>query len=230
MARSCVCGSKKVKAFIITIFSNNNSVNYANKCLESIKETNSKLALELFSAVTPETMFDVVWQWPARKKQTCNKTGLLLSAYKNVDINKRISCAQSHYLLWKKCVELNETICILEHDAVFIKTFDLEDFDGGAMSINSPANATFNDKIYDSLLENKENEVPWVTDRTIPQGLPGNSAYVIKPWAAKKAIELQDNIGWWPNDAILCKQLCPWLTVYKPYFTTLQNIKSTTSN
>lgn len=219
-----------MKAFIITIFSDNNSVNYANKCLKSIKETNSKLDPGLFSAVTPETMFDVVWQWPARKKQTCNKTGLLLSAYKNVDINKRISCAQSHYLLWKKCVELNETICILEHDAVFIKTFDLEDFDGGAMSINSPVNATFNDKIYDSLLENKENEVPWVTDNTVPQGLPGNSAYVIKPWAAKKAIELQDNIGWWPNDAILCKQLCPWLTVYKPYFTTLQNIKSTTVN
>ena len=230
MARSCVCGSKKVKAFIITIFSNNNSVNYANKCLESIKETNSKLVPELFSAVTPETMFDVVWQWPARKKQTCNKTGLLLSAYKNVDINKRISCAQSHYLLWEKCVELNESICILEHDAVFIKTFNIEEFSGGAMSINSPANATFNDKIYDSLLENKENEVPWVTDQTIPQGLPGNSAYVIKPWAAKKAIELQNKIGWWPNDAILCKQLCPWISAYKPYFTKVQNIKSTTSN
>ena len=219
-----------MKTFIITILTNNDSIKYTNNCLQSITNTKSNLETTVFPAVVPETMFDVVWQWPVRKKQTCNKTGLLLSAYKNTDINKRISCAQSHYLLWKKCVELNETICILEHDAVFIKTFDLEDFDGGAMSINSPANATFNDKIYDSLLENKENEVPWVTDQSVPQGLPGNSAYIIKPWAAKKAIELQDNIGWWPNDAILCKQLCPWLTVYKPYFTTLQNIKSTTSN
>ena len=219
-----------MKVFIITISNNNNSVNYANKCLESIKETNSKLDAELFSAVTPDTMFTVNWTWSTRKKQTCNKTGLTLTAYKNADLNKRIACAQSHYMLWKKCVELNEPICILEHDALFIKTFDLEDFAGGAMSINSPINATFNDKIYDSLLENKENEVPWVTDKNVPQGLPGNSAYIIKPWAAKKAIELQDSIGWWPNDAILCKQLCPWLTVYKPYFTKVQGIKSTTVN
>jgi GR25 family glycosyltransferase involved in LPS biosynthesis len=219
-----------MNAYIITLFNNRDSVQCANKCKESIKDTQSELNVELFQAVVPETMLDVTWSWPSRKKQTCNKTGLVLSAYKNADINKRISCAQSHYVLWKKCVELNEPICILEHDALFIKRFNVETFDGGAMSINSPINATFTDKIYDSLLENKENEVPWIADKNIPQGLPGNSAYLIKPWAAKKAIELQDTIGWWPNDAILCKQLCPWLTVYKPYFTTLQNIKSTTSN
>jgi GR25 family glycosyltransferase involved in LPS biosynthesis len=219
-----------MKAYVITIQDNKESERCSANCLESIKQTKSNLEPTVFSAITPDTMFTVNWTWSTRKKQICNKTGLTLTAYKNADINKRISCAQSHYLLWKKCAELNETICILEHDALFIKTFDLEDFTGGAMSINSPINATFNDKIYDSLLENKENEVPWVTDKTVPQGLPGNSAYIIKPWAAKKAIELQDNIGWWPNDAILCKQLCPWLTVYKPYFTTLQNIKSTTSN
>jgi hypothetical protein len=219
-----------MKAYIITIFDNQDSVKHANICLQSIKDTNSDLDAQLFSAITPDTMFNVTWTWPARKKQTCNKTGLILTAYKNADINKRIACAQSHYMLWKKCVELNETICILEHDAFFIKKFNLTDFSGGAMSINSPLDATFKDREYDSLLENKENEVPWVTEINIPQGLPGNSAYIIKPWAAKKAIELQDTVGWWPNDAILCKQLCSWLTVYKPYFTILQNIKSTTVN
>jgi GR25 family glycosyltransferase involved in LPS biosynthesis len=219
-----------VKAVSIVIKDNKISELGYSRLVESSKAVGNTFDIQRWNAITPETMFDVTWQWPMRKKQTCNKTGLVLSAYKNIDINKRISCAQSHYVLWKKCVELNEPICILEHDAIFIKTFDLEDFAGGAMSINSPTNATFNDKIYDSLLENKENEVPWVTDKTVPQGLPGNSAYIIKPCAAKKAIELQDSIGWWPNDAILCKQLCPWLTVYKPYFTTLQNIKSTTVN
>ena len=46
---------------------------------------------------------------------------------------------------------------------------------------------------------------------------------------AQKIIEKQDRIGWWPNDAIMCRQLCEWLYVFKPYFTKTQGIKSTTS-
>lgn len=30
-------------------------------------------------------------------------------------------CFMSHFLLWKKCIELNETIVILEHDGVFLR-------------------------------------------------------------------------------------------------------------
>jgi GR25 family glycosyltransferase involved in LPS biosynthesis len=35
----------------------------------------------------------------------------------------------SHFLLWKKCIELNETIAILEHDGVFLRSLpdDIED-------------------------------------------------------------------------------------------------------
>lgn len=219
-----------MKAFIITLVDNQNSNNYAHKCLKSIKETDSSLETELFPAVTPETMFDCTWRWPERKKITCNSTGLTLVAYKNLDLKKRISCAQSHYLLWKLCVSINEPICILEHDAYFVRQFKEFEFESGALSINSPIKATFNDIEYDSKLHNGENNVPEVTEKNIPHGLPGNSAYIIKPWAATKAIELQDSIGWWPNDAILCKQLCPWISAYKPYFTKVQNIKSTTTN
>jgi hypothetical protein len=74
------------------------------------------------------------------------------------------------------------------------------------------------------------NPVPWVTDRIIPQGLPGNSAYVIKPWAAQQLIDAQHSIGWWPNDAIMCRQLFDWLRVVKPYYTRVQGLASTTVN
>lgn len=30
-------------------------------------------------------------------------------------------CFLSHFLLWKKCLELNETIAVLEHDGVFLR-------------------------------------------------------------------------------------------------------------
>lgn len=219
-----------MKAFVITVLTDYNSLSYSKLCIESSQHLKGKIDLETFSAVTSDSIFEISWSWPQRKKAVCEKTKLTLTAYKNADIRKRIACAQSHYLLWKKCIELDETILILEHDAIFTKRFEPFDFDGGICSINSPINATFNADLYDHLLIEGVNEVPWVADRTIPQGLPGNSAYMIKPWAARELIDLQDTIGWWPNDAIMCRQLCPWLRCYKPYFTQVQGIKSTTSH
>ena len=86
----------------------------------------------------------------------------------------------------------------------------------GAVSINDPIGATFSAKEYDSRLHNGINEVPWLTGNDVPQGPPGHSAYVIYPQAAREVMKLQDEIGWWPNDAIMCKQLCPWIRCYKP--------------
>ena len=178
-------------------------------------------------------MWKVNYTWPLRKKVTCPKTGLLLSAYKTYDNNKRIAAAQSHYMLWRKCVTLDRPIMILEHDAIFTKRFDLSILEWwpgeGAISINDPRGATFNADFYDSKLRNGINEVPLVTGNDVPQGLPGHSAYVIYPHAAREVMKLQDEIGWWPNDAIMCRQLCPWIRCYKPYLTKCQGIKSTTS-
>ena len=63
----------------------------------------------------------------------------------------------------------------------------------------------------------------------LPMGLAGNSAYVIRPHAAKEVLEAMKSIGMWPNDAILCRQLFPWLRVTKQYYTTTQRGVSTTT-
>ena len=218
-----------MKAFIITIPGHEDSQTHAERCIQSVINTYSEIDIEKFKAITPETMWKVDWKWPYTKKKTCPTTGLLLKAYKTYDMNKRIAAAGSHYRLWQKCIELNEAIMILEHDAIFTRQFIPFEFDGLAISINDPDHATFNSKLYNNINNSGAQEVPWVADQTIPQGLPGHSAYIIKPQGAKQIIELQNNIGWWPNDAIMCKQLCPWLQVYKPYYTKVQGIKSTTS-
>lgn len=221
-----------MKAFIITLMKDVWSLSYAERCLQSIQDTESEIEATLFEATTPETIFPVAWTWPTGKKITCPKTNLLLKPYKTYDNNKRIAAAQSHFRLWQMCVSMNEPIMILEHDALFIKKFIAPETSAklvGAYSINDPKGATFKSKDYANKLKEGFNEVPWVAPENIPQGLPGHSAYVITPWAAKDIIEKQDRIGWWPNDAIMCKQLCKWLYVYKPYFTKTQGIKSTTS-
>jgi hypothetical protein len=125
---------------------------------------------------------------------------------------------------------MDQIVCILEHDAVFTRRFDLTDFEGGALSLNDPASATFRAQEYDRALVPGINAVPWITDQIIPQGLPGNSAYLIRPWAAQQLIDAQDRIGWWPNDAIMCRQLFDWLRVVKPYYTCVQDLISTTVN
>ena len=220
-----------MKAFIITLMKDVWSLSYAERCLQSIQDTESDIEATLFDATTPETIFPVAWTWPTGKKITCSKTNLLLTPYKTYDNNKRIAAAQSHYKLWKHCVGINEPIMILEHDAIFTHKFEAPSttLNVGAYSINDPKGATFKSKDYSNKLKEGFNTVPWVAPENIPQGLPGHSAYVITPWAARNIIEKQDSIGWWPNDAIMCKQLCEWLYVYKPFFTKTQGTKSTTS-
>jgi len=42
-------------------------------------------------------------------------------------------------------------------------------------------------------------------------------------------LELVDEHGLWPNDAIMCRQLVPNLMVTRKFFTSIQNLRSTTT-
>ena len=110
-----------MKAFIITLMKDVWSLSYAERCLQSIQDTESEIEATLFDATTPETIFPVAWTWPKGKKITCPKTNLFLKPYKTYDNLKRIAAAQSHFRLWQMCVSMNQPIMILEHDAIFTK-------------------------------------------------------------------------------------------------------------
>ena len=164
------------------------------------------------------------------------KSGLIKSAYTTADPRKRISCFVSHWYLWQKCVKLDEMILILEHDSRFIKklpadsTFARADFD--IIGINDPSMATRKSKLYhDMILERVDffQPVPRIDEFNIPQGLAGNSAYVIKPAGAKLMLELSQEYGMWPNDALMCYQLVPKLGVTRNFYTRIQGLRSTTT-
>lgn len=73
-------------------------------------------------------------------------------------------------------------------------------------------------------------EKTWITtpaERHIPDGLAGNSAYVVKPWAAQELINKFHELGVWPNDATMCKQLFPYLEEYYPFVVRVAQTKST---
>ena len=136
----------------------------------------------------------------------------------------------------------NATICVFEHDAYLTKKLDYHpDFKKmGIIGLNDPRGATRKSGVYlDKVMHSKRTEdpmlpltyvdVPWIDDnQDQPQGLAGNSAYIVSPQAAKKLLDKINDIGLWPNDALMCKQLFPYLKQAYPFYTKLQGVQSTT--
>jgi GR25 family glycosyltransferase involved in LPS biosynthesis len=140
----------------------------------------------------------------------------------------------SHYLLWEQCVELDEPILILEHDAVFIRDFPQDVEFNGICMINDPAGATPRGTQWSQHMRQRGGEgafeKTWIRtekERHIPDGLAGNSAYMVKPWAAQEIINTFHKIGVWPNDATICAQLFPYLEEYYPFITVAKQTQST---
>ena len=231
-----------MKAFVICVKDNKLSEAGYKELNESYQKYGHNDGLEIHYAVETEKVFafstgnGLTWNYPWEGKTTDLKTGLIKSAYPTQDKDKRISCFLSHWYLWQKCKQLDEMILILEHDARFIKklpsdrTFKNCKYD--IIGINDPSMATRKSKLYhDKILEGTQffQPVPTIDEFNVPQGLSGNSAYVIKPEGARKMLDLSQEHGMWPNDALMCKQLISTLGVTRNFYTRVQGLRSTTT-
>jgi len=231
-----------MKAFAIVVPGNKISMSGFNELSESYKKYGHNEGLEMHEAIELHKVEGfcggngLIWNYPLEGQISDIKSGLIKSAYQTADLRKRMSCFLSHWYLWQKCKTLDETILILEHDARFIKklpadsTFARANYD--IIGINDPSMATRKSKVYhDKILERSEffQPVPRIDEFNIPQGLAGNSAYVIKPEGAKLMIELTQEYGMWPNDALMCYQLVPRLGVTRNFYTRIQGLRSTTT-
>ena len=263
-----------IKAFIITMLNNNESVVGARHLLRSITLSQSQVQPFLMQATIPSTIdLDIKcnfskkygeslykdgklwWNWPTSAAQDGIdfSTGLYKKYYGEKDWRTKAACTISHMRLWQHCIDINEPILILEHDANFIINFRYrilalagadkgEEWTGGICGLNNPIGTTRKASIFDtkvkyqlggiaSEIKNGLTTVPYVDepgDLSLPSGLAGNSAYIIKPWAAKKLFAKVLEVGLWPNDALMCRQFFPWLQVCYPYYTNVQNLPSTT--
>ena len=241
-----------MRCFIITLTNDGSSFAAARTCLASIDKNKCEVEPFIFQGTTPDTLDDhwnwflkdIKWTYPPPGQSRWDLiTGLKLTGYPSKDERKRYSCLLSHVRLWHLCIDIGAPIMILEHDSVFIRKFKNRyvenDWPGGVLGLNSPLKATrkaqlFHNKLVKSHSNNPNNPfsilpTPWIEDEPVPQGLAGNSAYIIKPFAAKALLNRMKDIGAWPNDALMCKQQFPWLQVIYPYFTEVQGLRSTTS-
>ena len=196
--------------------------------------------IERHDACTPEEADirlknkEVRWNYPWIGEVHDIQTGLIKRAYPTKNPSARVACFFSHYDLWKKCVDLNEPIFIFEHDVLFTKKIDfmIENDTPITIGLNSPIGATRRAKDFDIIIQNNPSPlqlVPRIDNSYVPQGLAGNSAYVINPMAAKEVLMMVDKVGAWPNDALLCYQNFNFLRVSKIYYTRINPMPSTTS-
>ena len=229
-----------MKAYAIVIKDNPTSERGYENMVRSYIDFNQEFPLKRFDAVTPATVDNILdntglkWNYPWQGEVIDFATGLTKKAYQTKNEKARIACALSHYLLWEQCVMLDKPILILEHDSVFIKKIDFlpEDTGYDIIGINNPLGCTRKSKVFhDKILENNRffQLAPYVDDdMKHPQGLAGNSAYIVKPEGAHDLIRLVVKHGLWPNDAIMCRQLID-VAVTRKFYTRVQGLPSRTT-
>lgn len=229
-----------MKTYAIVIRDHEISEHGFNGLLTSSFKVNNNFEVNRFNAIVPDQVdnllkeYNIQWNYPWQGETIDFASGLTKRAYVTARPKARIAAALSHYTLWKKVSEMDEPVLILEHDACFTYKLDLKlhTLVGDIIGINNPLGCTRKARVYyQKIIDNQYlyQRAPYVDNENVPQGLAGNSAYIIKPSGAKKMLKLVDEFGLWPNDAIMCNQLIPNLYVTRKFYTTIQNLKSTTT-
>lgn len=183
-----------MKTFVITIPTNEDSVKSTQQVVQSAKDVGYDEPIRLWNATLPH-------EW---KK---------ILPYENYFHNYARpdnvgACFASHYLLWKKCVELNEPILILEHDAIFKENLPDIDFKL-CVTFGRPSYIRPDHMIY---VEPKDGLQPLHQLNFL-----GHHAYAIKPDAAKLFCEDVKRIPLFANDVWVNTNSYPWLEEYRPY-------------
>jgi GR25 family glycosyltransferase involved in LPS biosynthesis len=177
----------------------------------------------------------LAWNYPWDKPVRDIASGLLKNPYPTKNRNARIACSLSHFNLWLDCYTTDETVLIMEHDAIWkeqlaswVEVDPLYDIVG----INDPRGATRRSGQFHTLLQAREaliNRPPAIDEDHVPQGIAGNSAYIMRKSGAIKMLDLVREYGLWPNDALMCRQLVKTLGTSKIYYTGVQGLPSTTT-
>ena len=195
-----------MKSFIIAIQSLPESMDMAQRCIDSAKNYN--MDVEIFPAITPKD---------DPEKILINEE-INFDKFKN-NIYSRylnsLSCFLSHYFLWKKCIEIDEPRLILEHDAVFVDKLDTNTQFSHLLSIGKPSYGRFNIP-----------KTVGVNKLTSKKYLPGAHAYIVKPNAAVEIVNMAKTKAE-PTDVFLNMNNFPWIQEYYPWVVEVRDTFST---
>jgi len=111
-----------------------------------------------------------------------------------------IGCFYSHYRLWKKCVELNETICIFEDDVKIVRPLLPVEFDDVLVIVlGAKKNRKYIHYLHDPQGKARAEEY-------LNASMPGTPGYMITPAGAKKLLKCYKNT-FLPSDNAINKSV-----------------------
>lgn len=131
-------------------------------------------------------------------------------------------CFMSHFLLWKKCIELNETIVILEHDGVFLRPLP-DNIENNFVDICRLDPCIFWKDTYEADLalslhkpiEYFKPETPY-HERYFGNFYIGQYGYLITPSAAEKLVKQAKKVGGWAVDMFIGTNTVDIVSVTSP--------------
>lgn len=192
-----------MKAFVITLSNNKDSVKSAEQTRQSAKQVGFKEPIQHFEGILPHQWRSILPEKNSNFSLMDPKTGAQFGKPDNIG-----ACFASHYLLWRKCIELNEPILILEHDAIFVDNIPDIEFNM-CVNFGRPSHVRPFEIIYKDLKEGLHS--------LIQLNYYGHHAYAIKPQAAKCFVEDVQTRELIANDMFLDREHYPWLQDYRPY-------------
>lgn len=161
--------------------------------IQSSLESALKLQSDLKSVDIDAELFEGTYGHEAEELIKKENRSVHNISFKGYEIDERgiakalrpgvIGCFYSHYRLWKKCVDLDETICIFEDDVNIVRPLIPVEFDDVLITV---LGARKNRK-YLHYLHNPEGTPDAAEYQN--SSMPGTPGYMITPKGAKKLLK-----------------------------------------
>jgi glycosyl transferase family 25 len=196
-----------MKSFVITVTGLDLSLEVANRCIDSASQFG--IDVDIFDAITPKD--DPLM---LLKKYQINEADFETKYSRKLN---GICCFLSHYSLWKRSLDTNKTILILEHDAIITAPIDKDMKFKKLINLGKPSFGSF-----------KIPPKSGINPLTSKMYLPGAHAYMINPEGAA-ALIVQTKVKSKFADTFINIDTFPWIEEYYPWpvmcndsFTTVQ--------
>ena len=192
--------AKQPTTFVIALKDHPVSETQLKDCLDSAKRNNWQV--EIFWGVYGNTLTSTDWEDIGIKSYIGKPGGE--------------GCWFSHYYLWKKCIELNEPIIVLEHDAIINRSWKPLTVNNSLIKLHKhyrkdPMNHKWNHPM-------------------CGRWSPSTHAYCITPEQALTLIEAAKKIGAYPADMFMGSNIISVELLGEPELVARQNTYSTTGS
>ena len=191
---------KQPKTFVIALKDHPVSEKQLQDCLASAMKY--QWDVEVFWGVYGNTLTDDSWS-TIGVKPNMKKVG-------------EKGCWFSHYYLWAKCLELNEPIVVLEHDAIIQTNWRPLEINNALIKLHSH-------------YRKDPNSIKWKHPIT-GQWSPSTHAYCLTPNHAEILINAAKSLGAYSADVHMGSNIIPVHMAGEPEIVSRQNSYSTTCN